>query len=101
MNEKIFTKIENFSTDSVENSLGKLSTVIDSMDNQSFDIKHTTFEMNQAINLLNDNIDSFENDNVHENFTDMLTTNKGFTCVVIFIMTVLTIYYFLIYKKDS
>ena len=88
-------------TDSIQSSLGKLSTVIDSMDNQSFDVKHTNFEISKAIQKLNDDMFEFEKNDMKESFTDLASSSKFFTITLILIMTALTIYYFMIYKKQN
>jgi hypothetical protein len=88
-------------TDSIQSSLGKLSTVIDSMDNHSYDMKHSNFEISKAIQKLNDDMFEFEKNDMKENFTDIASSSKFFTGLLIVIMTALTIYYFMFYKKQN
>ena len=88
-------------TDSITSSIGKLSAVMDSMDNQSFDVKHTTFEMDKAIKKLNENITNFEKRNVRESFTDMMSDNRVFTWIIILVMSLLTLYYFMYVKNNN
>ena len=88
-------------TDSIERSVGRLSTVIDSMDNHSYSMKHTNFEISKAIQKLNDDINIFENNDMKENFTDVVSSDKGFTIIIVVVMILLTLYYYLIYRKQN
>ena len=88
-------------SDSIESSIGKLSTVIHSMDNHSYDIKKTNFEISKAIEKLNDDMFDFEKNDMKESFADIASSTKFFTVSLIVIMTILTIYYFMFYKKEK
>ena len=86
-------------TDSIESSIGKLSTVIDSIDNRSYDVKHTNFEITKAIKKLNEEMTNFENKDMKENFTDVMSSDKGFISIIVFVLIGLTIYYFMFHKN--
>ena len=88
-------------TDSIQSSLDKLSTVIDSMDNNSYEVKHTNFEISKAIEKLNDDIFNFERNDMKESFADIASSSKFFTGLLVVIMTLLTIYYYMFYRKQN
>ena len=88
------------SNDSIDYSIEKLTKVIDNISSNSYAMKHTNFEITKAMRKLKDDMFLFENKNLKEDFTNIVTSDKMFPILIVLVMIILTIYYFMTIKQN-